>query len=253
MMYRGLIAVFFLFAFSLAAAPAGAVDFVIVKVQGDPVYKAGDVVTDQDKLVLTDKQSLTLVSSMGVKVMVKGPYTGMVTVKGAAAAGQPAKQAGKNVMSDLSKLFADESQSATALGATRNLGSLAIGPWDIPIDKQGNFCVQSDQPPMFWRKNKRYKQVLILRDEDTGTEVELAWQRKRDRLSWPTTLEIRDGGVYTARFANKNHASRLTLHLAPDNHESDLHLASWLISRDCTHQALVVIESMEESESLGGK
>lgn len=249
MQIRGLEAFLSFVAVTILLQSAAFADYVVVKAEGGVDLKPGSVVADSQKVVLADKQSVTLVSSKGVKLTLKGPFNGMVPIVGGDAS---AAQADKTVMSSLAGLFADEAKNTQMLGATRALGpgALKVGAWDIPVGNSGNFCVQRDQPPLLWRAKARYKQVLVIKPE-SGKDVELAWQRKRDRLSWPSTVEIKDGGRYSLRFANKAEAIDVTLHVTGDSFPSDLHLASWMISKQCTQQALVVIESMEEQTAAG--
>ena len=222
--------VFCLFLMTMAFS-AQAAELVVVA-SSAPTLKLGQVVNSDTPLDIPDGASVTVVSSSGKTVTLKGPHAGPAGIGGD-------KSGDTRLIASLSNLIAGSGKETTSLGVIRSVAPPAppTDPWVINIGDSDDHCVPAKGPAKLWRANGKKARVLMLKNLSDKTKATADWPAGTHTLIWPSRVTLSDGVQYLVRLKNSNTARKLIVHLVPDDFPSGAHRVAWMADKGCQKQA----------------
>ncbi len=217
----------------ILAFSAQAAELVVVA-SSAPSLKLGQVVNSDAPLDIPEGASVTVVSSSGKTVTLKGPHAGPAGIGGGSSGDDT------RLIASLSSLVSGSGKETTSVGVMRAVAPPAppADPWAIDIGDSGDHCVPAKGSAKLWRANGKRARVLILKNLSDKTKARADWPAGANTLTWPSQVTLSDGVQYLARLKNSNRVRRLTVHLVPGDFSSDAHRVAWMADKGCGKQAI---------------
>ncbi|MDP6787895.1 MAG: hypothetical protein QGI13_12285 [Rhodospirillales bacterium] len=224
-----------IFGFLLMVGQAAAQDLVVIASSASAI-KAGQMVKSGVALDVPAGANVTLVSQSGKTIMLKGPFSG---VPGGGGGGD------KSLVSSLSKLLSASGSKSASLGAMRSgIAKEPDNPWAVDIGRSGTHCVPAGGPVTLWRGDAAKASSIKVKNMTAGAKAEVAWPAGARTLDWPAQAGVADNNTYLLRLKGKKSATKVVLHLVPDDLPSAPHKAVWMADKGCTKQAKHLLSAL---------
>lgn len=242
---------FVLFAFFLLAnTGAKAASFVVVQSDSGTSYSLGDLIDDRTKISLSAGAELTLISSSGTKLSIKGPFNGVLGgTRADVDLGAKGKGGGVDVdvVKSLAMLFKSHLVDGGAGGVFRSLsaGNELSDPWMLDSAALGHFCYAKKHPIMVWRRPAPDAVAVEVQLEGTNEHGTITWAPQSKSAPWPLELPVMDGASYLFTEKGKSNVRRLILHAVPDDLPTLSHQAAWMADQKCSAQAVLLVVSAD--------
>ena len=238
-------------AFSFAVmGKSWATDAVVLSFKGEGEIKPGTVLSETDKITLPEGSQLVIITASGMKIEVKGPFTGSVAERigvGASAAGAGSKV---NLVSAFSKLFNSSAFSTKAMGAFRSLGQPALADaWAFDVTEGGTVCFQNSADLKMWRSKPENDDVVSVKGGDVSVQFEMP--KDKALVDWPTDVPTKDSSAYDVRVENGK-TVLVTLKAVPADLPTRMHTAAWMSENGCERQATLLIVNADIDKLLQG-
>lgn len=243
------------FSLFLSIGTAHSRELVVMKAVGSLSYKAGDVLENDDIINIPENSSLLLISSLGKKIKIAGPFSGSFGADEKSNSQlSPQQEPGIGIKLDLVKslarLFKTQVVDATSLGAFRSLGTSVLSdPWSYDLYKQTSYCFKNTSGLTLWREKIAKAETLTLKS--SHDLVQLTWKKGEHSVSWPVDLPPSNGQDYTAILPNGKNIS-FALHQAPSDLPTRIHTAAWMAENKCDYQAMLLVVNSDIDNMLEG-
>jgi len=228
----------FLLISAITCGPARAAEFVVVEARGIPLH-AGQSIDDQQPLVLTEGQRVTLVSPDGDTLKLKGPFNGKPGANaGAAGSG--------NVTEALTALLVQKQTRDSDVGVVRagEAPPKLPEPWLVDVSRAGTNCYCEGGEVVFWRPDSAEAAEFTIRPLDHRWSLSRNWAAGSDRLKAPPDLRISGRVTYLADLGGKRAA--VTLIPIPATARTDAMRAAWMLGKGCLAQATALMEGIRK-------
>lgn len=206
-----------------------------------PNLKVGAIVDGAKTIELPPGSTVTLVSSEGRTIKLKGPYKGQP---------DPSRGAKSNdLLQSLSRLVAGPPENDPSLAVFRSsAGSARPDVWSIDVGRSGVYCVPPDKSVALWRAKARKNTVLTLKkiggqEEQTSKD----WLSGEQTMLWPPQVPLSNGATYQARLKGQGKSVNFKLIFVPENLPTHAHRAAWMADNDCFRQALRLIDALAQT------
>ena len=228
---RVLITVLVVIMFTVSTA-ARAQDLVVVSSTA-PSVAPGQMIKSDASIDVPAGASVTLVSESGKILTLTGPHSGLPGLEGRGGGGDA------NLLSSLSGLLSASGKETASLGTMRAVSPPKPpgDPWVINIGRSGDHCVAKGGPATLWRAKSAKAVTLTLKNLNDRSKAKAAWPAGAGTLQWPSGVTIAEGAKYLVRIKGSRTASKLVLHLVPDDLPSEAHRAAWMAGKGCVKQA----------------
>jgi hypothetical protein len=218
------------------ALESAAAELVVVTAKGVEL-KAGQAVDGAKPLKLEAGQLVTLISSDGRTIKLKGPY------EDAPAPGQA--QQGGDVVDALKNLVGQRGAGSGTLGVVRS-ASAEIElpePWIIDVSRPGTRCWREGGDAVFWRADAAGAADLEIQPADRSWQANARWPDGINRLKMPPSLPLRDGQSYVVTLGGGSAA--IVVHSVPATLGQDAQRLAWLVEKGCEAQAVALLKVIE--------
>jgi hypothetical protein len=229
------------------AAGAAAADLAVIEAYGEPGFGPGDLLPAQTAFALRAGQSVTVITVMGRKIVIRGPFTGAV----GDAAGKPredsAAEENRDRLRQVAMLF-DPATRSRAAGAP---ASRATEPWVVDPETPGIYCVPTTTPEL-WRAEPRGPRNLSVRQLPNGALATFLWPAREAKIGWPLDIPVYDGGRYEFEAADALDPVKVSIRLLPPDARDLLARAAWMSRNHCAHQARLLVATHRVDTFLEG-
>ena len=163
---------------SVRPGPANAAQLVVIASTA-PNLKLGAIIDGAKTITLPQGSSVTLISSEGKTIKLKGPYEGQPDSSPSTSS--------SDLLQSLSRLVAGPPENDPSLAVFRSgAGSARPGVWSINVDRSGIYCALPNKSVAFWRAKARKNTVLTLKqiggqEEQTSKD----WPPGEQTMLWP--------------------------------------------------------------------
>ncbi len=224
-------AVLALLAATSGAARAGE---LVVIASTESEIGIGSLLDGGQAIQVADGNSVTLVSSDGRTLKLRGPYSGIP---------DPAPDTGDASLLDaLSDIVKTTEKDVSTAGIMRGSLYAPKDPWVIDSGRAGAHCVRSGRPAQLWRPIAIGATSAAL-GSDAG-QSGVTWQDGSYTVAWPASLPLADGATYRLEFAVTGKTRRLNIRQVPDDLDSDVSRAIWMHENGCTAQATALLGTL---------
>jgi len=222
---------------SLAPHAALAVDVFVVDAKGVDLTP-GQVINGEQPLVLAVGQKVTLVTSDGRTIKLKGP-TDQPPVGNVVVASNDVVQSLQGLMKAKA---ADTSSAGIIRDGTANFTQPV--PWVVEVRHSGDRCLLAGGTIVLWRNDPVTKPSTIeIAAADKSWSAHAAWPQGSDKLALPATLTLKDGQTYVTTIDKS--PVNLAIHVIPQTIQSDAARAAWMIEMGCEPQAKALIAELK--------
>lgn len=212
-----------------------AADLIVIGSTGADL-KPGQVLDGSALVTLPAGATVTLISSKGETIKLRGPYEGRPA---SATEGQDGQ-----LLQALQTVFKNDSGATTMLAAFRGVPGRKPDLWSANVDRNGSYCVRVDGPPALKRKSGKRRTTLMLELGATGEQAQVDWPAGQSTLGWPAGLPLIDGGDYLAHLDVAIEPKKLRVALIPNGLATDAHRAAWMAENGCSRQARRVLTEL---------
>jgi hypothetical protein len=222
---------------AVAAAPALAVDYVVVE-SNAPGLDAGTPVASDKPLDIADKARVVLMSATGQMVTITGPFKGPPpAAKGSAGSAQD------DALKIVSSLVAGHQENQ--LGAVRDVvwraGAIKTAADALAVDASSghepDMCV-FDAAHAEVVHDPKAAGAMTVQSMGTGAEAKLQWQKDTLRQPWPAALPVTDGDILTFTPEGGEQVVTVTIHVLPAaGAANDVQRALQMARAGCEDQA----------------
>ena len=227
-------AVLALLAATSGAARAGE---LVVIASSDSEFGVGSVLDGALTIQVADGNSVTLVSSDGRTLKLRGPYSG--TPDPAPNAGGAG---GTALLDALSAIVKPTERDVSTAGIMRSSLYAPRQPWVIDSGQSGAHCVLPGRPALLWRPIAIGTASAALKAD--GGQAGVTWQDGSYTTPWPAGLPLADGAAYQLEFAVTGTTRRLSIHQVPGDLDSDVSRAVWMHRKGCAAQAKALLGTL---------
>lgn len=206
-----------------------------------PNLKVGAIIDGAKTIELAPGSTVTLISSEGRTIKLKGPYKGQPD--------SSASTSSNDLLQSLSRLVAGPPENDPSLAVFRS-GTASARPdvWSIDIGRSGVYCVPPDKALALWRAKARRKTVLTLkRIGGQGAKTNRDWPAGEQTMLWPPEVPLSNGATYQAQLKGKGKSANLKLIFVPEGLPTHAHRAAWMADNDCARQALRLIDALAQT------
>lgn len=226
-----LAAVLALLAATSGAARAGE---LVVIASTDSQIGVGSLLDGAKSIQVADGRSVTLVSSDGRTLKLRGPYSGKP---------DPAPDTGRAGLLDaLADIVKSTEKDVSTAGIMRSSLYAPKQPWVIDSGQSGAHCVLPGRPALLWRPMAIGTTSAVLK-ADAG-QAGVTWRDGSYTAPWPDGLPLADGATYRLEFAVTGTTRRLSIHRVPGELNSDVSRAVWMHAQGCTAQAKALLGTL---------
>ncbi len=233
-----LVATLALLAATSGAARAGE---LVVIASTDTDIELGSVLDGTRAIEVADGNSVTLISSDGRTLKLRGPYSG---------APDPAPNnggaGGATLLDALSDIVKPTGNDVSTAGIMRSSLYAPREPWVIDSGQSGAHCVRTGHPALLWRPIAIGATSAALEADagQTSGQAGVTWQDGSYTAPWPAELPLADGATYRLEFAITGTIRRLSIHQVPGELASDVSRAVWMHQKGCTAQAKALLGTL---------
>jgi hypothetical protein len=183
--------------------------------------------------------AVTLVTPAGATLTRAGPFNGP-------AVGP--KSSGDNAVVKLISHFLEQKKSDTSIGAIRGHSIRTYrNPEVIPVSLSGRYCIAAADIRL-WRGDTDVEETFNLRTINGSSRAAITFRRTESTAPWPIDVPIKNGGIYLTRVKGSTRSSyRLDITVASAPIEDPIVRIGWMIEQDCTRQADLLIDGLEDS------
>ena len=224
-----------LLAATTSAARAGE---LVVIASTDSEIGVGSVLDGARAIQLADGNSVTLVSSDGRTLKLRGPYLGRP---------DPLPDTWSSGLLDaLSDIVKPTENDVSTAGIMRSSLYAPKQPWVIDSGQSGAHDVLPGRPALLWRPIAIGAASAALKaDADqAGGQADVTWRDGSYTAPWPADLPLADGVTYQLEFAVSGTTRRLSIHQVPGDLDSDVSRAVWMHENGCTAQARALLGTL---------
>ena len=222
---------------SPANATGGGAEMIVVHVEGAP-FERGAVIQGNRPLKLESGSTLTLVSSDGTFVTLKGPFNSVPRQA------KNARPGDSKIIEALGALLTGERRSTAALGVMRSASRIpdASPPnaWAASVERSGVRCVRSDVA-MLWRSDAQSAADLKIIHAAGSRSSKATWPAGQETLALKGDA-FRDGESY-AIVVDRRRVD-ITMHVMPRGLTGQVQQAAWMARAGCRSQALALIDQI---------
>lgn len=206
-----------------------------------PALKVGAVIDGAQPIKLEQDSAVTLISSRGKVVKLKGPYTGRPDPA-------PAVQSG-DLLKSLSSIVSGPPRNDPSLAVFRSApGASRRDVWSIDVGRSGTYCVSADVPMKLWRAKASNKSQLTLKQSGTGQHaIKKEWPLGQQTLAWPEELPLEDKTAYLVRLGRSTTWERFEIAVLPNDLPTDAHRAAWMWENNCPRQARRLLDDIAKN------
>ena len=214
-----------------------ATEVYVVEAKGVDLTQ-GQALDGSKPLNLTVGQRVTLITSDGRTIKLKGPFS--------EPPAPDQEGANPDVVNSLKGLLKSREANTSSAGAIRQ-GTISFeqpDPWVVEIMHNGDRCLRSGEQIVFWRDSVETPSGTIeISPIDKSWSAHAIWPGKSDKLALPTSLSLQDGQVYTISLSEGS--STIKIHVIPTNIRSQPAQAAWMLEVGCDPQAKSLIGKLD--------
>ncbi len=190
-------------------------EYVIVDAKLALGHRTGSVLTPDSQIKLMPGSSITLMSSNGEMIEVKGPAKGKLADKLKGNASEAEEDPA--LVGAVAALFKSDGKSRKSLAAFRAVGQPNKGklnyktknPWHVSLIKDGKYCIRDGKAKgVLWNPRRKIKTGDLAMGSKS---VSLKWADGSDSVNWPADLPLDNGGSYSFQSPGEEKAISLTL------------------------------------------
>ncbi len=228
-------------ALAVAAAPAAAMEFVVVSSTAEGL-EPGQAIDGATEILLGEGTAVTLVGEDGSVVGIKGPYRGVPAPSGGTGGAPGSRDRGLfEILGDF--LRSDPKEDSDVM-VIRGASTEPEDPWVIDVTRPGDHCALAGPPARFWRPRTASADRLTL-ETAGGREVIMWWPIGKDTLAWPENVALEDGAAFSVKRATASNKHWMTTRLIPADLPTEPHMAAWMVENGCRPQARRLLEGLE--------
>jgi hypothetical protein len=217
----------------LMVQQASAAMLVVAEARGIAL-KPGAQLDSTKPLTLKQGQHVTLISETGSTLKLDGPYNQPPAAGGGGG--------GVGLNQTLAALVTQRQARAGEFGVTRGTVLAEIPePWVLDATHSGNFCVQENGTPIFWRPDAKATVAFTVAPVDHSWIAKADWLAGQDRLAVTTDVPMRAGDTYVVTINGTE--SAVTLVQVPASLSNTDMRAGWMANRRCEQQAEALIKT----------
>ncbi len=222
-------------AIAAAGAAEGAMEMVVVHVEGAP-FKRGTVIDGSRALRLQAGWVVTLVGSDGSFVTLKGPSETRPARK------KRSPKTDSKIVEALGALLGADERSTAALGVVRSASARSNAPlpdaWAVNVERSGVRCIAPDVA-VLWRSDTRRDAPLSIRRVGGTRTARAVWPRGQELL--PLNGKVfRDSHDYAVTVDGR--LVKITVNVMPSGLDSAVEQAAWMARSGCQAQAIALID-----------
>ncbi len=211
---------------------AAAAVLVVAEARGIGL-KPGAQLDSTKPLALKQGQHVTLISETGSTLKLDGPYNQPPSAGGGGGVG---------LNQTLAALVTQRTARAGEFGVTRGTVLAALPePWVLDATHSGNFCVQENGTPTFWRPDAKAAVSFAVAPVDHSWNAKAEWAAGQDRLAVTTDVPMRAGDTYLVTINGTE--SAVTLVQVPASLVNADMRAGWMANRRCEQQAEALVKT----------
>lgn len=203
-----------------------------------PALQVGALIDGTRAITLAQGRFVTLISSQGKILKLRGPYSGRPDPSPAAKGG--------DLLRSLSQIVSGPPESDPSLAVFRSApGSNRRDVWSIDVSRSGIYCVTNRLPLKLWRsKVASESQLTLTRPGPQRYTITKVWPQGQQTLLWPKELPLTNDTTYLVRLQGRPNWTRLEIALLPTGLHTDAHRAAWMWKNDCARQARQLLEDI---------
>ena len=208
-------------------------------------YPAGKQLADSSKIALKAGDQVVILDSRGTRTL-KGPGIFSPTL--------PSNQA-----SDSRETFAQVSSRRARPGATRGVQPAAPAAttgrspniWFVDAERSATVCVADPSAVTLWRPEGGPMTTATLTQVGSNKAETVQWLQGQSKRPWPASLPVTDGAQYRIAWEGQPTPTELRFALLGPTTSGLEDMASKLITRGCTAQLDLLIETVAIPEAAG--
>jgi len=225
----------------------------VVLASSAPQYPVGYVVSGKDSVTLASGQSISLLTSEGQRLELKGEYTGP-------AVDEVARGDGSGLVEALASLLERPAPDRSVMGVTRSVGGEPANPAQaspgdsgsdphtlvVSPEHSGRYCVAPWQRVVIAKPADGIAYHLKLTDTSSGHSETLFFGAKGGATAWPASMPVTKGLTVEARRGLAGEAMQLEFSpVAMEPTDPGL-TAVRLVEADCLDQAKPLLEALQK-------
>ena len=216
-------------------------EYVVFSIEGDTDnLKLGQTLNEGDRIEISNKAIVQLISKTGEVVTLEGPVAATVT-------NDEDDPEGEESLAKISDLLFNDNKFTEALGGTRSIGSAtdietvfdAIQkqtPWSPLISEAGSYCLASENPTI--RRSQQDDELSFDLISASNAKISLVWPAGDEVLSLSGKLKANDAS-YIAQINDEGQQARIFVTSIGDKTIAEQ--AAWLAEKGCKLQALELL------------
>lgn len=211
---------------------------LVVIASTDAKLGVGSVLDGSRAIQLAEGDAVTLVSSDGRTLKLRGPYLGRP---------DPLPDTGNSGLLDaLSDIVKPTEKDVSTAGIMRSSLYAPKQPWVIDSGQSGAHCVRPGHPALLWRPIAIGAASAALEADggQAGGQAGVTWQDGSYTAPWPAGLPLADGATYELEFAVSGKTRRLSIRQVPGDLNSDVSRAIWMHENGCMAQAKALLGTL---------
>ncbi|MDQ5908553.1 MAG: hypothetical protein QG599_644 [Pseudomonadota bacterium] len=216
------------------ASLAQAGQWLVIDAEGTTLTP-GTLLTEQQKVALSEGARLTLLAENGETLKLDGPYSGVPGQKSAAGSD------GKNLAA-IASLLQGHSKPTTTLGVLRSGSRRTAPPGAVDVDRPGKQCLSRD-PVVLWRGNATTQESMTLMDASGKMLANLPWPMGEAELTVPADY-FQDGQSYQIQHGSRQ--ASWQVRKASQSMDNLVATAAWMADSGCQAQALAVLQELKD-------
>jgi hypothetical protein len=212
-------------------------DIFVVDARGADLT-VGQILDGTKPLQLAVGQRVTLVTSDGRTIKLKGPSDTPPVPEGEVNSGE--------VLDSLKGLMKTREADTFSAGIIRQGNAIVDqpSPWLVEIGHSGDRCLVDGERTVLWRADvPTGTNILEIAPTDRSWSASAPWPQWSDKLALPSTMKLNNGQTYLLSLDAVQFS--VTVHVIPQSVRSQAAKAAWMIEMGCESQARSLVGALQ--------
>ena len=216
-----------------------AVDMVVIHSNITQLFPRGQLLDYHTPIDLPSEGKITVVFNNGNVQTVSGPYQGKIQ--------NPDPE--KNNSLDNKTLVTSLAQFMVERETIRELSAQPKDLWMVDVSTSKHFyCIAPSSQVILWLPEiqSQSASTLVIKHAPTGEQTEIEWPAYHTTLSWPSSLPVQYGDIYTVKikYHSRTTFKQFVLYQLPESLPTNSHKIVWMVGRGCIPQANQLLASL---------
>ncbi|MCK5663085.1 MAG: hypothetical protein KAI17_06345 [Thiotrichaceae bacterium] len=219
------------------ASTVQAANMVVIHSNITQLFPRGQLLDCQTSINLPTDAKITVVFGNGNVQTVSGPFQGKI----------PKKES--NITLDNDTLVTSLAQFVVERETIRELAPHPKELWMVDVSTSKHFyCIAPSSQVILWLPEiqSQSASTLVIKHAPTGEQTEIEWPAYHTTLSWPSSLPVQYGDIYTVKikYHSRTTFKQFVLYQLPESLPTNSHKIVWMVGRGCIPQANQLLASL---------